>query len=107
MKVRTLQSRYAARAIHSRNGRLLIASGLSVAGMLTSAGAFAQSAVAPASPASASAKAEARAESNVPASSLGTVTVTARKTTERLQDVPLAITAISNKVMQDAGVKNV
>ena len=56
-------------------------------------------------PACAQASADA-ASTSTPANAVETVVVTARKKRERLQDVPLAITAINAKTLEDAGVKN-
>ncbi len=77
-----------------RHWQWLIASGMTSAAALALAPALAQTA--PAAPAATAAD-----------NGVQQVIVTVRKRTERLQDVPLSITALTAEQLEDAGVKNV
>jgi iron complex outermembrane receptor protein len=77
-----------------RHWQWLVASGMSSAAALALAPALAQTA--PPAPAATPAD-----------NGVQQVIVTVRKRTERLQDVPLSITALSAETLEDAGVKNI
>ena len=84
--------------------RWVIASGVTLCNVCAVAPALAQTSPDPATPDSAaSTPASAR---QAAATTLETVTVTSRRRAERLQDVPLSITAITGKQLEDAGAKN-
>ena len=92
------------RAAYSRV-RWGIASSVTLCGAFAAVPANAQTAAA--APDAAASAAARPATAAAAATSLESVTVTARKRTERLQDVPLAITAITAKTLEDAGVTNI
>jgi iron complex outermembrane receptor protein len=78
-----------------RHSQWVVASGVTLCSALAASSALAQTAPAPASAASAAAPTK-----------LDEVVVTVRKRAERLQDVPLSITAITAKQLEDSGAKN-
>ena len=82
--------------------KLALLPGLTVTSVLFAFPAHGQTS-APVAPAEA-----ASAPKNVvpqPPTQLDSITVTARRQTERLQDVPLSVTAITSQVIQDSGTK--
>ena len=81
---------------HSVRPRWAVASGVTLCGALAVSSTFAQEAATAPRPAASAAA----------ATVLNDVVVTSRRRAERLQDVPLSITAITSKQLEDAGARN-
>ena len=81
--------------------KLALLPGLTVTGMLFALPAHGQTAA----PAPAEAASAPKGVAPVPPTQLESVNITARRQTERLQDVPLSVTAITAQVLQDSGSK--
>ena len=87
--------------------RWVIASGVTLCNVFAVAPALAQTSPAvPAAPDSAASAPATTGAKQAPPTNLGAVTVTSRRRAERLQDVPLSITAITSKQLEDSGAKN-
>jgi len=87
------------------NNRLLILSLLASASIPSAA--FAQAATTPGAPGATPEAAPGAAVTPPPSDQLGEITVTARKSSENLTDVPLAITAVTAAAIENRGIRDI